>query len=154
MLWRLNLFASGRTKQNWRPLWILAELAGDEWTEKLNAGIGECEKEARSELSFTDYLLKALRQFCREYQKRPGVLARKLEQRDHVFTEDILSLTEGLNADKEAPWKANKGELSSERLAGELRAFKVTSTKKLIGLQRARGYSHQALLKVFERYLK
>jgi hypothetical protein len=28
-------FADGRTKQNWRPLWILAELAGDDWTELL-----------------------------------------------------------------------------------------------------------------------
>ena len=153
-------FANGRTKQNWKPLWTLAELAGGDRCEKLEASIFEREEEAQRELPFTDYLLKALRRFCVAYQKRPEVLTRKPEQRDHVLTDDILEgdihgrSNKGSNADKEAPWTTKGGELTAEKLANELRAFKVRSHQKRVGEKSVRGYSYQALLRVFNRYLK
>jgi hypothetical protein len=150
-------FSNGRTKQNWKPLWILAELAGDDWCGKLEDAIDECEEEAQRELSFTDYLLKALKRFCEAYQKRPGVLTRKLEQRDLIPTEEILSPTTGLNADKEAPWMTKSEGLTAERLGRELRGF--PAVKKIqrrinVGQKPVRGYSCKALSKVFERYVK
>jgi Protein of unknown function (DUF3631) len=147
-------FANGRTKQNWRPLWILAELADGDWCKKLQTAIAECEKEAQQELSFTDYLLKSLRRFCEKYQKRPEVLAREPELRDLIATDDIVHYKTGLNADKEAPWKAKDGQLTAQKLGGELRAFKVRPHQKRIGEKTVRGYSHKALIKVFERYVK
>ena len=60
------------------------------------------------------------REFC-----RPRVIARKSdEQRDHISTDDILSFSEGLNSDNEAPWKADGKELNAERLAKELRGHR------------------------------
>ena len=147
-------FSDGRTKQNWRPLWILAELAGGDWCEKLQEAIEECEKEALRELPFTDYLLKALRQFCEDYRKRPEVQGRKPELRDHIPTEDILSPSKGLNADQEAPWHDKPDGLTPHRLASELKGFKVVSHQKRVGQKIVRGFSYKTLLKVFERYLR
>ena len=142
-------FSNGRAKQNWKPLWILAELAGGDWCQKLEASIAECEEEAQRELSFTDYLLRALRRFCEAYQKRPGVLARKPEQRDLIPTEEILCHTKGLNADKEAPWFATSNEgLTPERLGKELRGFpgvKRIQKRINVGQNPVRGYSYKAL---------
>jgi hypothetical protein len=101
--------------------------------------------------------VKSLKEFCEEYQKRPGVLAQKPEQRNLIPTEEILSFSNnGLNADKEAPWfaKSNEG-LTREKLARELRGFKVKKSQKVIGGKRVRGYSYETLVvRVFERYAK
>ena len=161
----LPKFSNGRLKQNWKPLWILAELADQSagaeskyWRNQLAEAIEECEEEALAEPPFQDYLVKSLKDFCDAYQKRPSVLARKPEQRDLVATEDILSPSEGLNADKEAPWFAKDKEgLTRERLARELRGFKVKRIQKRIGADSkkpaVRGYSQKALRKkIFERY--
>jgi len=119
-------FDNSRTKQNWKPPWIVAELAGGEWTAKLKEAINECDEEGLQEPSFSDYLLGSLKEFCENYVRRPSVTARERdEQRDHIPTDDILSPSEGLNSDKEAPWKADGKELTAERLAKELRAHRV-----------------------------
>ena len=162
----LPKFSNGRVKQNWKPLWILAELADESaeaekgkgyWCNQLTEAIEECEQEALSEPPFQDYLVKSLKEFCEEYRKRPSVLARKLErQRDLIPTDEILSQTKGLNADKEASWFAKDNEgLTPERLARELRGFKVKKIQRRInvGENPVRGYSYRSLQKkVFERY--
>ena len=160
----LPKFSNGRLKQNWKPLWILAELADEPagaekgkgyWCEKLTEAIEECEEEALSEPSFLDYLVKSLKEFCEEYQKRPSILTRKPVQRDLIPTEEILSHATGLNSDKEAPWMVKGEGLSPERLARELRGFKVKKIQRRIdvGQKPVRGYSYRALQKkVFERY--
>ena len=147
-------FENSRTKQNWKPSWIVAELAGGEWTEKLKQGINECDEEGLQELAFSDYLIRSLKEFCENYVKRPSVTRRKTdEQRDHVPTDEILSPSQGLNSDKEAPWKADGKELTAEKLAKELRGYKVKSTQTEINKMRTRGYSYKALKKkVFDRY--
>jgi hypothetical protein len=114
-------FDNSRTKQNWKPLWIVAELAGDEWTTKLKKAINECDEEGLQEPSVEDYLIRSLKEFCENYVRRPRVIARKSdERRDHIPTDDILSFSEGLNSDNEAPWKADGKELNAERLAKQL----------------------------------
>ena len=160
----LPKFSDGRLKQNWKPLWILAELADESagaekgkgyWCNQLTEAIEECEEEALSEPSFLDYLVKSLKEFCKEYQKRPSVLTRKQAQRDLIPTEEILSHSNGLNSDKEAPWMVKGEGLSPERLARELRGFKVKKIQRRIdvGEKPVRGYSYRALQKkVFERY--
>jgi hypothetical protein len=117
----LPKFSNRRVKQNWKPLWSLAELADESagaeyWCDQLTEAIDECEEEALAEPSFLDYLVKSLKEFCEAYQKRPSVLAQKLEQRN-LIPEEILSPTTGLNADKEAPWftRGNEG-LTPEKL--------------------------------------
>jgi hypothetical protein len=156
---QLPKFSNGRLKQNWKPLWTLAELAdqsaGTEyWCSQLTEAIEECEEEALAEPPFQDYLVKSLKEFCYEYRGRPGVRMRKPEQRDLIPTQEILSQTKGLNADKEAPWFAkNNDGLTPERLARELRGFKVKKIQMQIGGERLRGYSYKALVvRVFKRY--
>jgi hypothetical protein len=144
----------GRVRTNYRPLWVLAEIAGGDWCDKLWTGIQECEREARREPSFEQFLFKALRRFCLEYQKRPEVQARKPDDRDHVYTEDILSPSNGLNSDKEAPWCKDDKTLTAEKLASDLRGFRIVSRKKQIKERRGSGYSNKALRRVLERYLK
>ena len=157
----LPKFSNGRLKQNWKPFWILAELADQSagaekgkgyWCKQLTEAIEECEEEALAEPPFQDYLVKSLKEFCEEYLKRPSVLKHK--NRDLIPTEDILSPSEGLNADKEAPWFAKDKEgLTRERLARELRGFKVKRIQRRISENAVRGYSYRALQKkVFERY--
>ena len=153
----LPKFSNGRVKQNWKPLWKFAELAGGDWCEKLKKSIEVCEKEGLREPPFTEYLLKALKDFCEEYQAKPQVKALKSEQRDHIPTDDILSPATGLNADKEAPWWAKGHEgLTAERLGKELRGLGgVASSKKYHGEKQVRGYSFSALKRrIFRRYLK
>ena len=73
----------------------------------------------------------ALKEFCEEYRERPGIKKLKLEQRDLIPTEEILSYEKGLNADREAPWFATGNEgLTAERLARELRGFKQVKKKR------------------------
>jgi Protein of unknown function (DUF3631) len=147
----LPKFSNGRVKQNWKPLWKFAELAGGDWCDKLEKSITECERESLREPPFTEYLLKALKEFCEEYQEKH----KSEEQRDHVPTDDILSPTAGLNADREAPWfvKGDDG-LTAERLGKEVRGLGVASTKKYHGEKQVRGYSFAALQrKIFKRYL-
>ena len=70
-------------------------------------------------------------------------------------TDEILSPSQGLNSDKEAPWKADGKELTAEKkLAKELRGYKAqVSTQTEINKMRTRGYSYKALKKkVFDRY--
>ena len=96
--------------------------------DKLKGGINECDEEGLQEPSFEDYLIRSLKEFCEAYVKRPSVTARRSdEQRDHISTDDILSPSEGLNSDHEAPWKADGKELTAQKLAKELRGHKVKS---------------------------
>ncbi len=145
-------FENSRARQNWRPLWIVAELAGGDWTERLEKAIAECEGEAFQELSFTDYLLTALEQFCDDYERRPDVLARKVHQCDFVPTDDILHQQHGLNADREAPWCTDDKHLTPEKLARELRQYGLRTSQEYIGENRHRCYSLKALREVFETY--
>ena len=126
---------------------------GGDFTERLKKGIAECEGEAFQELSFTDYLLTSLEEFCDNYKRRPEVKAREPEDlRDLVLTDDILHSVHGLNADKEAPWSADDKHLTAEKLARELRQYGLRTSQKTVGENRHRGYSLKALREIFETY--
>ena len=72
--------------QNWKPLWIVAELAGGEWTEKLKTGINECDEEGLQEPSFEDYLIRSLKEFCEAYIKSNARASLRAEATSSAIT--------------------------------------------------------------------
>jgi putative DNA primase/helicase len=147
-------FANSRTRQNWRPLWLIAELAGGNWVERLKDAMRECEDDSFREMPFAEYLLTSLEKFCEEYQERPEILTRKSEQQDFIPTQDILDPNKGLNSDREAPWCADGKLLVAEKLGRELREFNIKSSQQTIDGNRHRCYSIRALKKAFDGFRK
>jgi hypothetical protein len=78
------------------------------------------------------------------------------EQRFFIKTDDILSHVDGLNSDKEAPWKDDKArELTATKLGRELREYGVESDLQGKGKgNQARGYWSDEIEKIVQQYRK
>jgi putative DNA primase/helicase len=145
---------TNRARDNWQPLLAIAHAASPEWerlTISAAAKIEALERQGKDD--FRRYLLESLSEFIKEKRalhKFPP------EQRFFIKTDDILDGANGLNSDKEAPWKDGKpGQLTAHRLGKELREYDVESVREREeGSNRARGYWSDEIERIIQQYRK
>jgi Protein of unknown function (DUF3631)/Domain of unknown function (DUF3854) len=131
-----------RAGDNWFPLLAIAMTAGPSVHDLALRAIAALPSDD-DEDSVITVLLLSLRRIFRERGFS--------DDADFLATDEILK---ELNADKEAPsnWRNDLG-ISAEKLATQLKDFRVRSVQKQINNVRTRGYEFGKLRPVFERYL-
>jgi putative DNA primase/helicase len=141
-----------RADDNWNPLFAIADTAGDLWIKDATRAAKQMSrKDAQDTKSFGRYLLESLDRIIQA--KRT---ASNLNSDEKVFlpTEDLLSPTIGLNADKEAPWfaKSNDG-LSAHGLALAIRPYGIKPVQLREGQDRGKhGYWSDKLEEAIKKY--
>jgi putative DNA primase/helicase len=143
---------SNRARDNWRPLLAIAHAAGSEWERlTLSAAIKIEEQLRQSKDDFRRYLIEALGELVKQKRKERGIAP---GERFFLKTDDILSTGDGLNADKEAPWREKDCDsLNAHRLGAELGEYDVKS--HLVRTEKgrpARGYWSDEIEKISEQY--
>jgi putative DNA primase/helicase len=143
-----------RADDNWSPLFAIADTAGEQWLkDAVQAATRMSRKDAQDIKSFGRYLLESLGRFIQAKREAKG-----LSPTEKVFlpTEDLLSPSIGLNADKEAPWfaKSNDG-LSANGLSNWLKVYDIKSVQSREGQDRGkRGYWSDKLEEKIENYVQ
>ena len=130
-----------RASDNWRPLCAIAELAGDNWPDRITVAIAA--------LSAADGDTEGL-----------GVLL--LKDMQHVFTDQnadaIFSevLARQLHGMEERPWSEYGRErmpISKGQIARLLRPFEIRPRSVRIGEETAKGYTLEMCRDAFQRYI-
>jgi putative DNA primase/helicase len=127
-----------RLADNWRPLFAIAKVAGEDWPNRCADAFAKLSSrnDADSE-SLRVNLLDDIRQIFRS---------------DRMFSKDVI---DGLKEMTESPWpEVCRGKPITERwLARNLAAFNIHSKTLRIDHDRAKGYELEDFSNVFERYL-
>jgi len=130
-----------RAADNWRPLFAIAELGGEDWVDRANkaaralSGENETDDEAISAQLFGD--IRAL-----------------FERRD-VDRLASLEIVEELSTMEERRWPEwkNGKPITQTQLAALLKPFEIVPRLIAIGVERARGYHHWQFEDAFSRWL-
>ena len=128
-----------RLADNWRPLFGIADVAGEDWPKR-------CADSFASQSSHYDADTESL---------RVNLLAdmRQIFTSKRMFSKDVI---DALKEMTERPWpEVCRGKPITERwLARSLAAFGIHSKTLRIGEERAKGYELEDFSNVFERYLR
>lgn len=129
-----------RAQDNWEILFILAQLAGNEWLEKANKAALLIDGAGGESPSINEQLL--------------GDIQKIFEQHDHknMFS---FGLVDALNADEENIWITwNRGKpITQNQLAARLKYFSIKSKDVRIGSSVKKGYELSQFSDAFNRYL-
>ncbi len=122
-----------RAQDNWRPLFAIAEVAGDEWPPRVRTAAEQLGGDADDDEEVGLQLLSDIRRALRE---------------DRVRTEELV---QRLQDNKERPW--NEWINGPREMARLLKPFGIKSQKIRFGKDTLRGYLRVDFLDAFERYL-
>lgn len=132
-----------RLADNWRPLFALAEVAGDDWPKRCADALVKLNSRNDVETeSLRVNLLSDIQQvFASEWSC------------ERMFTKDMITALQQMS---ERPWpEVCRGKPINERwLARNLAAFGIHSKTLRIGDERAKGYELSDFSDAFERYLR
>ena len=127
-----------RLADNWRPLFAISEVAGEDWPKRCAEAFAKLssQNDADSE-SLRVSLLADIRQIFTS---------------DRMFSKDMIDALKDMT---ERPWpEICRGKPITERwLARNLAPFGIYSKTLRIGDDRAKGYELEGFSNVFERYL-
>ncbi|PWT80404.1 MAG: hypothetical protein C5B58_11730 [Acidobacteria bacterium] len=141
-----------RADDNWHPLFAIASTAGEQWLkDAVQAAKQMSRKDAQDTKSFGRYLLESLDRLIQSKRERQNLSA---DEKVFLPTEDLLSPTIGLNADKEAPWFAKSSDgLSANGLANGLKPYGIKSVQLREGPDRGKhGYWSDKLEEAIKTY--
>jgi len=129
-----------RTKDNWGPLFAIAEVVGGEWVEKCRVAALAFQEGRPDETSVGAMLLGDLQELFRESEGEP------------LSTEDVLN---ALAAMDERPWPEwRKGKpITARQLARLLKPFGIQSTNIRFGDKILKGYELSDCQDAFFRYI-
>lgn len=129
-----------RAKDNWDPLFAIADMAGGAWPAKARRAALVLSRESGHDESAGLQLLRAVR----EWGFTPG--------EDRVATSVLL---ERLNAVDGAPWRTPDGGLTDRQLSRMLYPYEVRPTKlRISGGSPVQGYLLKSVENACVRYLK
>ena len=132
---------SDRAMDNWEPLLIVAEIAGERWTEKAHKAALALSGHEQDSVSRSSQLLSDIRQIFSE---------KKCEK---ISTEDLIS---SLCKDEERSWKTyNRGNpLTPKQMASMLRPYDIFSKSVRIDQKRTpKGFEVSQFEDAWSRYL-
>jgi len=131
-----------RLADNWRPLFAIAEILGEDWPNRCGEALAKLSKGSDTN---TESLRVSLLTDIREVFGAEWGTAR-------MFSRDLIDALQDMS---ERPWQeANRGKPITERwLARNLAAFGIHSKTLRIDEQRAKGYELADFTEAFERYL-
>ncbi len=129
-----------RTRDNWRPLLAIADLAGVEWPRRARESAGRLAEQAAREISVGIALLEDLR----------GLFSSAGKTR--LGSEDILAQLHVMEERLWPDWK-NRGPISAQQMAGLLRPFGISPVKWKSDGVTHRGYRQADFADAFSRYL-
>jgi putative DNA primase/helicase len=131
-----------RLADNWRPLFAIAEILGEDWPKRCGEALA---KLTRGNDPNTESLRVSLLADIREVFDAKWGTAR-------MFSRDLIDALQQMS---ERPWpEVNRGKPITERwLARSLAAFDIHSKTLRIGEERAKGYELADFTEAFERYL-
>jgi hypothetical protein len=132
--------AFNRRADNWRPLFAVAELAGDNWPQRAAAAFALLAGDDVDAQGITAMLFSDIR----------GAFATHRVER--MFSKTLVG---ALVAMSDRPWpEAHRGgEISETWLARKLAGFGIKPKTLRVGDDRAKGYSLADFADVFDRYL-
>ena len=130
---------SDRAKDNWRPLFAIAELIGDNTSKLTRAAVALSESSESTDHG--NLLLYDIREF---FEKHPT--------QDHIFSRELDNYLMEL---EERPWSNfyNGKPIAPRKRAKLLSAYKITSSAIERGGKNAKGYLKKHFDKVFAQYL-
>jgi hypothetical protein len=133
--------AHNRVADNWRPLFVLAQIAGGDWLERIGRAFAQLVSNDDADAHGIGTML----------------LADIRDAFSHKTTDRLLSkeLVRTLCSMKERPWPEarNGNEITENWLARRLRPFGITPKTLRTKTERAKGYERGDFLDAFERYL-
>ena len=135
----------GRTADNWRPLFAIADLAGGEWPEKARTAAVELSA-AYSEKVAAVMLLEDIRGILKARNLGP-------EEKTSIWSIDLVHDLVNLEDRAWGTWGRSGKPITQERVAAMLRGFKVVPKQIKHGGINQRGYYTAPLYAAFERYL-
>lgn len=129
-----------RAQDNWESLFIIAQLASDEWLAKANHAALQIDGAEIASLSVNEQLLTDIKQIFSHYSH------------SKIHSEVLVS---ELNADNEKMWASwNKGKpITQNQLATRLKLFCIKSKKVRVKDKVLNGYELSQFDDAFKRYL-
>lgn len=129
-----------RTKDNWSPLFAIAEIAGGQWPKKCREAALGFQKSKPDETSVGVMLLADLQNFFRESEGKP------------LPTEEILAELTKLDERPWGEWKKGKP-ISAIQLARLLKPFGIRSRTIRVRENTPKGYGLDECHDAFTRYI-
>lgn len=129
-----------RAQDNWESLFIIAQLASDEWLEKANHAALQIDGAEIASLSVNEQLLTDIKQIFGQHGHK------------NMFSSGLV---DALNADEENTWATwNRGKpITQNQLATRLKFFGIKSKKVRIGTVVKSGYELSQFDDAFKRYI-
>jgi putative DNA primase/helicase len=129
-----------RTKDNWSPLFVIAQVAGGEWPNKCLDAVLAFQESRPDETSVGVMLLTDLQELFRESEGKP------------LPTEEILKSLATMDERPWPEWKKGKP-ITARQLAKLLKPFGVTSKNVRFGDKIPKGYELSDCQEAFARYI-
>jgi hypothetical protein len=129
-----------RTKDNWSPLFAIAEVAGGGWPKKCMDAAWAFQKGKPDETSIGVMLLSDIQDLFRESEGEP------------LPTEEILNELSKLDERPWSEWKKGKP-ITAVQLARLLKPFGIRPTTIRIGDKTPKGYNIEDCVDAFRRYI-
>jgi putative DNA primase/helicase len=129
-----------RTKDNWSPLFVIAQVAGGEWPNKCLDAVLAFQESRPDETSVGVMLLTDLQELFRESEGKP------------LPTEEILKSLATMDERPWPEWKKGKP-ITARQLAKLLKPFGVTSKNVRFGDKIPKGYELCDCQEAFARYI-
>lgn len=129
-----------RAQDNWESLFIIAQLASDEWLAKANHAALQIDGAEIASLSVNEQLLTDIKQIFGQHGHK------------NMFSGGLV---DALNADEENTWATwNRGKpITQNQLATRLKYFGIKSKKVRIGTVVKSGYELSQFDDAFKRYI-
>lgn len=129
-----------RAQDNWESLFIIAQLASDEWLEKANKAALLIDGSEIDTPSVNEQLLTDIKHIFEQHGHK------------NMFS---VGLVAALNADEENTWATwNRGKpITQHQLATRLKYFGVKSKKVRVGAEVKSGYELSQFIDAFKRYI-
>ena len=144
---RLPECSNDRAKNNWKPLFAIAEEMGGDWPDRCAQAFAALEAEESEDLPTE--LLRDIRSVLED--DGGDCLEPSIVRDGYALTSQIL---ESLNDLDERPWKTmTKNGLTAHKLRWLLSGFEAKPEEHRFGDQVLRGYPMEKLKSVFARYL-
>jgi len=128
-----------RNADNWRPLFAIADLCGEDWPDRVRAAAAALAP--REVESIGPKLLADIRSQFDE------------QKTDRMFSTDLCEVLARIEGRPWAEWGKTRKPITKNQLAGLLKPFHVAPETIRIGADRFKGYQRHQFAEVFARYL-
>ncbi len=129
-----------RAMDNWLPLLVVADTAGDSWPRLARAAMVKMEVIEDADDGIGPMILHDVREVF------------EARQADRLFSDDLVEALIDMEERPWCEWKHGKP-LTKNSLARLLKQYEIKSREIRIGLSHRKGYRIEDLCDAFERYL-